>query len=86
MTGLQRRFLVGSVVIAALVVMVAGFRPPDDDIFFAIKKNLTIFGSLYEELAVGYVDPVDPEQLTNETRNSIQSGANRGHTPKLVFA
>ncbi len=63
MTGLQRRILVGSVVIASLAVFVAGFRSPDDDIFFSIKKNLTIFGSLYEELAVGYVDPVDPEQL-----------------------
>lgn len=63
MTSTQRRLLVASVVLGSLAVFVAGFRSPDDDIFFSIKKNLTIFGSLYEELAVGYVDPVDPEQL-----------------------
>ena len=63
MTIIQRRLLVGSVVLGSLLVFLAGFRPADDDIFFAIKKNLTIFGSLYEELAVGYVDPVDAEQL-----------------------
>lgn len=34
-----------------------------DDVLFAIKKNFTIFGSLYEELAGGYVDPVDPERI-----------------------
>ena len=34
-----------------------------DDVFFAIKKNLSIFGAMYEELAIGYVDPVDPERL-----------------------
>ena len=37
------------------------FWGPGDDTFFAIKKNFGIFGSLYEELTAGYVDPVDPE-------------------------
>ncbi|MEL6772918.1 MAG: S41 family peptidase [Bacteroidota bacterium] len=38
-----------------------GFAYGDD--FFAMKKNFTIFGELYEELATGYVDPVDPERM-----------------------
>lgn len=63
MTSIHGRFLVGTVLVGALAVFLTGFRQPDDDIFFSIKKNLTIFGSLYEELAVGYVDPVDPERL-----------------------
>ncbi len=42
---------------------VAGFWMPQDDLFFAIKKNLTIFGTLYEELSVGYVDDIDPERM-----------------------
>ncbi|MEM1269906.1 MAG: S41 family peptidase [Bacteroidota bacterium] len=46
----------------AVLIVAAAFRPADD-LFFAIKKNLTIFGALYEELAVGYVDDVDPEQM-----------------------
>jgi len=37
-------------------------QPADDD-FFAVRKNFTIFGRLYEELAAGYVDPLEAEQL-----------------------
>lgn len=41
----------------------AGFWMPHDDDFFAIRKNFEIFSSLYEELATGYVDELDPEKL-----------------------
>ena len=41
----------------------AGFFSPGDDDFFAVRKNFTIFGRLYEELALGYVEDVDPELL-----------------------
>jgi carboxyl-terminal processing protease len=41
----------------------AGFFAPGDDDFFAVRKNFTIFGRLYEELAMGYVEDVDPELL-----------------------
>jgi carboxyl-terminal processing protease len=41
----------------------AGFFMPRDDDFFVLKKNFTIFGELYEELATGYVDDLDAEQL-----------------------
>ncbi len=50
------------VVALALGVLAGSFMPPDDD-FFALKKNFTIFGKLYEELATGYVDDLDAEQL-----------------------
>lgn len=50
------------VVALALGVLAGSFWPRDDD-FFALKKNFTIFGKLYEELATGYVDDLDAEQL-----------------------
>ncbi|MEM1043415.1 MAG: S41 family peptidase [Bacteroidota bacterium] len=50
------------VVALALGVFVGAFWPADDD-FFAIKKNFTIFGKIYEELSTGYVDDLDAEQL-----------------------
>lgn len=34
-----------------------------EDDYFAIRKNFTIFGRLYEELAGSYVDPIEAEQL-----------------------
>jgi carboxyl-terminal processing protease len=51
-------------VVAALLLglSVGAFWPRTDD-FFALKKSFTIFGKLYEELALGYVDPLNAEQL-----------------------
>lgn len=51
-----------AVVALALGVLLGSFWPRNDD-FFALKKNFTIFGKLYEELATGYVDDLDAEQL-----------------------
>jgi carboxyl-terminal processing protease len=54
-------------VLVALLALATGltagaFLPAGDD-FFALKKNFTIFGKVYEELATGYVDPLDAEQM-----------------------
>lgn len=40
-----------------------GFWMPDDDEYFALRKNFQIFGAIYEELVTGYVDPLNPETL-----------------------
>ena len=45
------------------VGVVVGFQMPNDDDFFALRKNFQIFGAVYEELVNGYVDPLDPEKL-----------------------
>ncbi|MEP0547270.1 MAG: S41 family peptidase [Rhodothermales bacterium] len=52
-----------AVIVALGLGLLAGFFMPRDDDFFALKKNFTIFGKLYEELATGYVDDLDSEQL-----------------------
>ncbi|HLA63428.1 MAG TPA: S41 family peptidase, partial [Rhodothermales bacterium] len=58
----MRRFAFPSVAVLALLIAVAGFVGPDDD-YFAIRKSITLFGRLYEELATGYVDAPDAERL-----------------------
>ena len=45
------------------LVAPAGLCQSAEDDFFAVRKNFTIFGRLYEELAAGYVDPLEAEQL-----------------------
>lgn len=35
----------------------------NSDLFFEIKKSMTLFGAVYKEVAVGYVDEVPPEKL-----------------------
>ena len=59
---MPRRRLAAAFALTLTVGLAAGFFLPDDD-YFALRKNFTIFGRLYEELAAGYVDEVDPEHL-----------------------
>ncbi len=40
-----------------------GIQAQQNDIYFLIKKNFSIFSKTYENVALEYVDEVDPEQL-----------------------
>ncbi|HMD13473.1 MAG TPA: S41 family peptidase, partial [Bacteroidota bacterium] len=50
------------VVIGASALLV-GFKRPDDEYFFKINKSIDIFGRVYREVALNYVDEVDPEKF-----------------------
>lgn len=67
------------VLIPICALLFVGFR--NDDLFFQLKKNFTIFGKIYEELATGYVDPVDPEKLLRKGVNEMM----RSLDPYTVF-
>ena len=54
-------FVAGALVTAALAFLL-GFATGDDD-FFAVRKNFTLFGRIYAQLAEDYVDDIDPEPL-----------------------
>lgn len=63
MTKFRPLFLVLALITAVCAGFLAGaFLPPNQD-FFTLRKSFTIFGKLYEELALGYVDPVDAADL-----------------------
>ncbi|WP_020401729.1 S41 family peptidase [Gracilimonas tropica] len=50
--------------IAAIVLIAsAGIAAQQNDIYFLIKKNFSIFSKAYETVALEYVDEVDPEIL-----------------------
>src|SRR5690554_1715981 len=53
---------IGSLLLVLLFIGVA-FAPQQADIFFLIKKNFSIFSKAYENVALEYVDDVDPEKL-----------------------
>ncbi|MFO7799904.1 MAG: S41 family peptidase [Rhodohalobacter sp.] len=55
----KRRFLL---LIAAFLIITTAFTQVND-LFFQIKKQLTIFSDVYKEIAVRYVDEVAPETL-----------------------
>jgi carboxyl-terminal processing protease len=52
-----------------LIALLAGsalflsFKPADPDYFFQISRSIDIFGHVYKEITMNYVDEVDPEKL-----------------------
>ncbi len=39
------------------------FRPQNEDIFLKINKGIDVFGKIYKEVILNYVDEVDPEKF-----------------------
>src|ERR1041384_1457247 len=53
---------IAGIIIAGCGVFV-GFRMADSDYFFKINKSIDIFGRVYKEVSLNYVDEVDPEKF-----------------------
>src|SRR5437867_5775918 len=47
-------------IVSAFIV---GFKLADNDYFFKINKSIDIFGRVYKEVTLNYVDEVDPEKF-----------------------
>ena len=47
----------------ALSAFMVGFKVSDQDYFFKINKSIDIFGRVYKEITMNYVDQVDPEKF-----------------------
>jgi len=54
----MKRFLIPFSAVLLAGFILTAFRADDD--LFELRKNFEIFGSIYEEIAVGYVDDVRP--------------------------
>lgn len=50
-------------VVLVLISATAAYRVNNNDLFFLIKKNFTLFSEIYQEISVRYVDEVNPETL-----------------------
>ncbi len=53
--------------ILALIIItymgITGFISQDSDIYFKISKSIDIFGKVYKEVTLNYVDDVNPENF-----------------------
>lgn len=49
--------------VIALSGFLAGFKLSDQDYFFKINKGIDLFGRVYREITMNYVDEVEPEEL-----------------------
>jgi len=61
----RKRLLAFGMAIALVVTcaVVLGFKKSDSDYFLKINKSIDIFGRVYKEVALNYVDEVDPEKF-----------------------
>jgi len=51
---------------AVLVLTLSGFMQSDTDIYFQMSKSIDIFGRVYKEVAINYVDEVKPKDFMLE--------------------
>ena len=51
------------IMLPLIVIFFAGFFQQDSDIYFKINKSLDIFGKIYKEITLNYVDEIDPEEF-----------------------
>jgi carboxyl-terminal processing protease len=49
--------------ILGAAILIVGFTLTDSDYFFKVNKSIDIFGRVYKEIALNYVDEVDPEKF-----------------------
>lgn len=64
-----RKIITGGLLAAFLVVSAAFVY--QSDLFFQIKKNLTIFSDVYKEVAIQYVDEVSPKTLMERSIHAM---------------
>lgn len=62
--------LSAAVLLSLLVVFVFAFQR-NNDLFFQIKKQITIYGDVYREVAVNYIDEISPEKLMRKGIDSM---------------
>ncbi len=67
----MRKYLVPLLLLASVLVAVAAYRVNDNDLFFLIKKNFTLFSEVYNEISLRYVDEVNPETIMRRGLNSM---------------
>ncbi len=46
-----------------VILLFSGFFPGEDDVYFQISKNIDLFGKVYKEISINYVDDINPEQF-----------------------
>ncbi|GBD90178.1 carboxy-terminal processing protease CtpB precursor [bacterium BMS3Abin04] len=50
-------------ILVVVIILSFGFLLKSSDIYFEISKSIDIFGRIYKEVTLNYVDPVDPEEF-----------------------
>lgn len=68
---MKKKILYFVVAAVVLVPAYAAYKVNNNDLFFLIKKNFTLFSEAYQEISVRYVDEVNPEVLMRRGLSSM---------------
>jgi len=65
--------LIFRALIAIIFILSTGFFKGDADIYFRISKSIDIFGRVYKEAALNYVDEINPEEFMKAAMDGMLS-------------
>lgn len=51
------------VLAVSVIIVFSGFFAGKNDVYFEISKNLDLFGTVYKEISLNYVDQINPEKF-----------------------
>ncbi|MGA7838249.1 MAG: S41 family peptidase, partial [Ignavibacteriaceae bacterium] len=46
-----------------IIILFSGFFPGKEDVYFQISKNIDLFGKVYKDITMNYVDKVNPQKF-----------------------
>lgn len=55
--------LAGFISALVIILLSSGFVRKSDDVYFEINRSIDLFGKIYKELAIHYVDELDPSDM-----------------------
>lgn len=59
----MRGKLFGYIMSFVVIILFSGFFAGKDDLYFEISKNIDLFGTVYKEISLNYVDEINPEKF-----------------------
>ncbi len=59
----MRSKIFGYIMSFVVIILFSGFFAGRDDIYFEISKNIDLFGTVYKEISLNYVDEINPEKF-----------------------
>ncbi len=67
----MRKYFISALLLTSVLLAVAAYRVNNNDLFFLIKKNFTLFSEVYNEISLRYVDEVNPETIMRRGLSSM---------------
>jgi len=68
---MKKEFWTKIIIAVFIIVSFSGFFSGNDDVYLKISKNIDLFTRIYKEIALNYVDDVDPEDFMKAGINGM---------------